>query len=146
MEDVPTSTSITEPSEGCGRRILRLWHKITIEPAVFLFTFAYGFFSIIAQNLLIERICQVNLNLTSEVCEHLDQHKYDQMEVQKQVTLLVLYTNILSTIPCIFLTLLVGPWSDRNGRKPLMIAPILGCILSQVVLVLMRAFPEARGE
>eukprot|EP00094_Tigriopus_californicus_P007083 TCALIF_06818-PA protein Name:"Similar to slc46a1 Proton-coupled folate transporter (Xenopus laevis)" AED:0.05 eAED:0.06 QI:5/0/0/1/0.5/0.33/3/0/319 len=84
--------------------------------------------SIHFQNLLIERICQVNLNLTSEVCEHLDQHKYDQMEVQKQVTLLVLYTNILSTIPCIFLTLLVGPWSDRNGRKPLMIAPILGCI------------------
>lgn len=146
MEDQPASTSTAEPPVGCGRGILRLWHKITIEPAVFLFTFAYGFYSIIAQNLLIDRVCTVNLNLTSEVCDHLDHYKHDQMEVQKQVTLIVLYTSILSSIPCMILTLLVGPWSDRNGRKPLMIAPIIGCILSQVVLVLIRAFPQARGE
>ncbi|XP_023327444.1 solute carrier family 46 member 3 isoform X2 [Eurytemora carolleeae] len=46
-----------------------------------------------------------------------------------------MYINILSAIPSIVLALFVGPWSDLNGRKPVIIIPMLGYLASQVVWI-----------
>jgi PCFT/HCP family folate transporter-like MFS transporter 1/3 len=62
------------------------------------------------------------------------------------VTELSIYTGILSSLPGIFLCLLIGPWSDRHGRRALMVMPVFGCLLSQVVLVVNTYFEAARAE
>lgn len=46
-----------------------------------------------------------------------------------------MYQSILLSIPAIIVSLFLGPWSDRNGRKPLMVVPMVGTIVSQLIYV-----------
>lgn len=57
-------------------------------------------------------------------------------QVQSHVSTLNIYASLIKTIPSIVFVLFLGPWSDKNGRKPLMIIPIVGAILSTLVFVL----------
>ena len=33
---------------------------------------------------------------------------------------------ISSAVPCMLVALFIGPWSDKNGRKPVMMIPTVG--------------------
>ena len=46
-----------------------------------------------------------------------------------------MYQQILLAIPAIIVSLFLGPWSDRNGRKPLMVVPMIGTIVSQLIYI-----------
>lgn len=76
-----------------------------------------------AQNLVIDRVCRNNLHLPDAICSDLDSHKEYQELVQKDVTVINMYSNILGSVPGVVISLFAGPWSDTNGRKMLMILP-----------------------
>ncbi len=89
----------------------------------------------------LDKVCQVNFNFSSEICadgnytmEEDGSLLVDQ--VQSYVSTLNIYGSLINTIPSIFFVLFLGPWSDVHGRKPLMIAPLLGNILSTCILAL----------
>ena len=44
-------------------------------------------------------------------------------QVYQQMTYAVLF---IKGVPPILFVLFIGPWSDRFGRKPLMIVPLIG--------------------
>ena len=46
----------------------------------------------------------------------------------KQVSLDIKYSPVLQ-IPCVIFALFLGPWSDRAGRKPLILVPYVGYFL-----------------
>ena len=46
----------------------------------------------------------------------------------KQVILDTKYSPVLQ-IPCVIFALFLGPWSDRAGRKPLILVPYVGYFL-----------------
>ena len=46
----------------------------------------------------------------------------------KQVILDTKYSLVLQ-IPCVIFALFLGPWSDRAGRKPLILVPYVGYFL-----------------
>ena len=48
------------------------------------------------QNLLIDKVCRVNLGLSEEVCSNLDDHKEDQIQVQKMTANFAMYTLVIS--------------------------------------------------
>ena len=74
-------------------------------------------------------------NQTSQVAsEHNSTWLID--EVQRYVTGLDIYIALINNVPSIFFILFLGPWSDKHGRKPLMIVPIAGHILSILVIIL----------
>ena len=70
------------------------------------------------------------------MCHALDQNTAVQEEVQTRVTELNTALSMLSALPSIVLALFIGPWSDRHGRKPVMLLPQLGYILSTLVWIL----------
>ena len=48
--------------------------------------------------------------------------------------------NIAASVPRVAFTLLAGPWSDRHGRKLLILIPILGQALTCITFIINVAF------
>jgi len=99
----------------------------------------------------LDKVCQVNFNFSSEICAD---GNYTLEEdgsllvdrVQSYVSTLNIYSSLIKTIPSIFFVLFLGPWSDKNGRKPLMIVPIVGAIISTFVFILNDYFTHWPAE
>lgn len=97
---------------------------------------------------MIDKVCLVNLNFTKELCSNLtlDQNKKYQEEVQVVTANLNMYLNILCAIPGIIMGWIMGPWSDINGRKPLMIIPQVGCLIAMGIFLLNTYFTQLSAE
>ena len=114
-------------------RISAYIKTITIEPVIFLFIVGTYILmgSQIPTNILIYKICHIELNYTEEVCEHLgdDSNRDTEEEVQVLVNNFQMKANWIVAVPGIFFSLYAGPLSDRFGRKPVLMIPILGTAL-----------------
>jgi len=107
---------------------------ITVEPAIFLQSFNWGLQSVISQNMMIAKVCH-DFGYNKTICANIDDtnHTLEEDMVQAGVTSLNMNLQILSALPSIFLGLFVGAWSDRNGRKPVILGPMLGYIICNLV-------------
>ena len=115
----------------CSSNLLILaWKNLTIEPVVFFYLTSVGLISVIRPNLLIDKACRVKLNFTEEICSNLstttNNNDTNLIEVQKVVADYERTLNLAAAVPRVTFTLLAGPWSDRHGRKLLILFPILG--------------------
>ena len=45
------------------------------------------------------------------------------------------YQSPILQIPCVIFALFLGPWSDRAGRKPLILIPYLGYFLFCMAMI-----------
>ena len=88
----------------------------------------------------LDKVCQGNLNHSAEICSDrnftLDDGSLLVDKVQSQVATLNIWGSLIKTIPSIFFVLFLGPWSDKNGRKPLMVVPLIGATLSTCIFTL----------
>lgn len=67
-------------------------------------------------------------------------------EVQKVAATITMYQSILTAIPAVIVSLFLGPWSDINGRKPLMVVPMFGTLVSQLVYIINTYFFQWKAE
>ena len=95
---------------------------------------------------MIDKVCLVNLNYDSAICSNLTNFKDNEKEVEKVVASINMYLNILTSIPAIIVSLFLGPWSDVNGRKPLLIFPQIGIMLTQSIYVMNAYQTSLPGE
>ena len=107
----------------------------------------------IISKLYLDKVCLVNFGLNASICDaknqvinngssHLQNSSdnvtsmamlSDTDQVQHYVSTLKIYESLLNTIPAIIFALALGPWSEKHGRKPLMIAPTIGFLMSIVI-------------
>ncbi|XP_046995516.1 proton-coupled folate transporter-like [Schistocerca americana] len=104
-----------------GRRLLS---RPTVEPAVFLFLAASAVSSTVTQTLFLQRVCEEDLGYNATVCSHLD--STNNTSEQPHTASLLMSKTLLETLLPATLTLFLGPWSDRHGRKPLLLFPLIG--------------------
>ena len=70
-----------------------------VEVAAFLKMLELGLHNVTKTNLLIAKICTVDLNFGDDICSHLDSHPEEEDMVQEKVNDLKLYTMVLAGIP-----------------------------------------------
>lgn len=113
-------------------------------------------------NLYLFKVCHINFNYSAEFCDPKNQtSKYLNQNgnfllnqtkngtslqhlsgeelinaVQIYVSQLETYMAIITNIPSIFFILFLGPWSDKHGRKPLLIVPMIGFNVATLVHML----------
>lgn len=69
-----------------GTAITRSWYRyITVEPAMFLYMFAFMLTTVIEQELFVMKTCLANLNYTHEICDNLKDKKYEEYKNNVQV-------------------------------------------------------------
>ncbi|KAF5269816.1 hypothetical protein FQR65_LT05862 [Abscondita terminalis] len=111
--------------------------NITVEPVLVLFLLPSILLTLSVANLHLEKACRVKLQFNSTVCDGLvlrntSMYTPEQENiVQKKVASMNVWKTIIqSSIPVVLL-ISFGAWSDkRRKRKPFMILPVIGEIIT----------------
>ena len=88
----------------------------------------------------LDKVCRIHFNMSADVCADwnftLDDGSLLVDKVQSQVATLNIWGSLINTFPSIFFVLFLGPWSDKHGRKPLLVIPLSGAMLTTGIFML----------
>ncbi|CAH2984478.1 unnamed protein product [Chilo suppressalis] len=93
-------------------------------------------------NLLMYRTCLHSLNHTVEECqsfllpEAINHTQELEDEVQHYATFVTTARTVLQAVVPAVMSLFIGVWSDKHGRKPLVVWPVLGLFISSGLTVI----------
>lgn len=118
-----------------------------MEPVIFLFMFAFYFYKVIFELYVFNRYGKeaVNTSSHSDSFNHcLSVHDINNLTnnsgkgdyVEKELAYLTLIVGVTARLPSVVATLILGPVSDRFGRKPALLVNLLGMLLHAVVAIL----------
>uniref|UniRef100_A0A0C9QV57 Slc46a1_3 protein n=1 Tax=Fopius arisanus TaxID=64838 RepID=A0A0C9QV57_9HYME len=128
-------------SEG-STGIFSKWRRYNlIEIPVFLDLCASGMTETVFSDLILYQTCRITLNETlTDTCNLLHNNSSSQAArdleqlIQPRASYILLSKSLIEGIlPAIF-SLFLGPWSDRYGRKPILIAAFTGPFIRFVML------------
>lgn len=108
--------------------------KTTVEPVMLVVTMAFALQSITNQNLMLQKACHVNLDFSEEACDAVasgrtEDFRLEEGESQKIVANINIWKAVIENSFPVFYVLFMGSWSDRHGRKPLMVLCLCGLIV-----------------
>ena len=125
-----------EDSQGRGSKMARP-RLITVEPVLFLFMLSVFLVTPLQEQLIYKKICHSKYNET--VCKNLktdDRYVKEESYVQKQTSNWSMYLRVTTTIPSMLAAMILGPCSDKIGRKFSLILPLIGTMLEAACLIL----------
>lgn len=105
----------------------------TLEPALFLLFFGWYLSVSIVTNQILKQTCIYQFEYSHIVCNQLDDKNATgsiEQEIQPYVANILMTLTILNSIIPMLLSLFLGPWSDRFGRKRVFCAVFLGYNIS----------------
>uniref|UniRef100_T1J6Y8 Major facilitator superfamily (MFS) profile domain-containing protein n=1 Tax=Strigamia maritima TaxID=126957 RepID=T1J6Y8_STRMM len=137
---IPPENEVKNPNENksksCWHLLINTITNITVEPAIFLHFAGFLMAYVMVQSLIIRKVCLHRMNLTDEQCRIIINNKTMEEEAQGYATNFMMYKTVLDTLPSVFWGLFIGSWSDKFGRKYLLIVPNVGSCVSMLLLAL----------
>ncbi len=126
-----------------GAKVISALKLITIEPTMFLYSFAYCLQLPAEQAFIYHKQCHYIFN-DSNICNNLRNNTFKNEEnlVQTESAYWMSYFNICMTIPPIVMTIVYGIISDNYSRKIVIIIPLLGFALDNLCFVFMTLWPD----
>ncbi|GFR03411.1 hypothetical protein TNCT_569171 [Trichonephila clavata] len=140
-DDVPLLGAGDEKPNKCTR-ICRFLRTLTIEPVMFLFTFAFLLNISCLTNLMMDKGCLYHLNYSREICKNLSNYPAEKDNVEILANNYSLYSNLLSLIGAVSM-IFIAPWSDKYGRKLPLILAFGGILISDMCYILCTLFEDS---
>uniref|UniRef100_T1J6Z0 Major facilitator superfamily (MFS) profile domain-containing protein n=1 Tax=Strigamia maritima TaxID=126957 RepID=T1J6Z0_STRMM len=109
--------------------------RISVEPAVFLYCIAMTFNGITTQSLTIRKYCLVQMEYPEDICLNLTNNKTLENQAQSEATNFLFYKTLLENLPTIILAIFIGAWSDKNGRKFLLVFPTITSGIGMIIMI-----------
>ena len=64
---------------------------MTVEPVVLLFCINLGLTGISTLDLYLQKACRVNLNISRDICDHLQSHPGAQVRPESEIIIMALF-------------------------------------------------------
>lgn len=100
---------------------------------MFLLFFGWFLSSSIIENQILKQTCLYNYKYSDDVCSYLDDKNKSlsvEQEIQPFALNILMTTTIFNSIVPTILSLFLGPWSDKYGRKKILTGVFIGYTLS----------------
>ncbi|XP_061704831.1 probable peptidoglycan muropeptide transporter SLC46 isoform X3 [Cydia pomonella] len=118
-------------------KIRKPWYKyVTVEPTMFLYMMAYMITEVIEQTFYVFRACTVDHGYSEEICYNITGYKQINLEVQVTVSNFHQWNGVAWHIVPVFLAFFLGAYSDKRGRKSIMLAGLIGKLYFSMMLTL----------
>lgn len=130
-----------EKITASGKKI----QKWTLEPALFLLFFGWYLSISIVTNQILKQTCLYTFEYNFVVCTQLDDKNTTglvEQEIQPYVANILMTISVFSSIVPTILSLLLGPWSDKYGRKKVINCIFIGFTTSMGWITLVSYFSD----
>ncbi|CAD7014373.1 uncharacterized protein LOC101459008 isoform X2 [Ceratitis capitata] len=132
------------PSEPTVFRIPRGVKRTAIEPAVFLIYTALNICSGVFQNQLLYQTCTVVYEHNETACQPMwgigpktEESEAIETEIQPYVARIIMTSLVISSVLPAFLSLFIGPWSDKFGRRPVLVATFSAALTGHTITTIL---------
>ncbi|XP_017044551.1 proton-coupled folate transporter [Drosophila ficusphila] len=135
---------VTPPTNGFLGRWLKRPRSLILEPAVFLVFFGRFLTDAVYQNQILYQTCVTVMKYNATECEPFlgtdrasDEVKKIEGQVQSYASTITMISTMLeSTVPAL-VSLFLGPWSDKFGRRPILLSTFIGYFISAIILIVL---------
>lgn len=132
-QPAPEENDIERPR---SRKCVACIRYTTVEPVMWLYMMAYMITSVVEQAFFVHKACTVDHGFSEEVCRKLKDNTTVKETVQLTVSDFHQWNNIAGHVVPIILAFFFGNWSDRRGRKALLLLGLSGKFLYSFMVVL----------
>lgn len=127
----PTSSRIyiiTNVFTTTSRSIFSEIKQLRIEVVLFLYMFSYVVRAVSSTSMIMDKVCLVHFEESEKVCSNLANNLDVKHKVEKLANNYHVAHSMIQMVPSSILSCFIGAWSDKYGRKPPIIAALLGII------------------
>ena len=114
--------------------VVKYLRTVTVEPVLFLYMFAFYIQGPILQLLIVQKICRRTYD--AEICSNRTEFGEVENEIERESSRWILYFNLSLMIPGATMATMLGPLSDRVGRKIIMTLPSFGAAFAAIFFIL----------
>ncbi|KAG6461335.1 hypothetical protein O3G_MSEX012560 [Manduca sexta] len=101
---------------------------------MFFYMMAYMITNVIEQTFYVYQTCRVNHGHSSEICYNISDYKEINQEVQATVSTFHQWNGIASHVVPLLLAFFLGSYSDKRGRKFILLAGLIGKLYFSVMI------------
>ncbi|XP_041987003.1 solute carrier family 46 member 3 [Aricia agestis] len=132
--------SKAEENHNSAKERKQWYTYVTVEPPMFLYMMAYMITSVIEQTFYVFQACRVNHGQPEDVCYNIQDYEDINKEVQVTVSTFHQWNGIAANIIPLLLAFFLGTYSDKRGRKVLLLVGLLGKLYFSIVITLNTMF------
>ncbi|KAL4717813.1 hypothetical protein ACJJTC_000962 [Scirpophaga incertulas] len=144
METMKSIDHINDRADTVRVIDVKKWYNyITVEPTMFFYMMAFMITSVIEQTFYVFRACTVDHKYSEEICYNINQHEHINNEVQVTVSVFHQWNGIAGHIVPLMLAFFLGSYSDKRGRKFILLSGLVGKLYFSAMITLnsLKAWP-----
>jgi MFS family permease len=137
IQSAPRATCCPNVKKGSST-VFSLAKEVSVEVSALLYVTSAIGSALISQQLLLEKCCLYQLSYPEDVCSHLDAqpNQNAQNAVQKLAAKYNMYNSLFGYVVPVLVALFIGNWTDKYGRKSMIVFCFFTSVVQQVGLLL----------